>query len=261
MPGAVGQPQVEEHGRRPVLGEEAQALADGGGGQRPVAAGVEQLDAGLADRVVVVDDEGGREAPWASSMASRMLSSASEGGSRWPACVQQRCLRGSARRWRAARPGVRRAGRSPATPSSSRAAPRTRPPVNPPGTWCRSPSSTGSPTECVDAAHRAARTTWSSSASWMQPGEEFFLTQATRARYVWRGTALRVPVNFPPRGDRRTSVRIYDPHIVGGPTEGITADRLKVGGEALTRVRLARATPTSRGSSTSTRTARAATPF
>jgi hypothetical protein len=69
--------------------------------------------------------------------------------------------------------------------------------------------------------------------SWMQPGGEFFLKKEP-GRYVWRGTATTVPVNFPPRGDPYL-VRIYDPHIVGGPTEGITADRLKVGGESITQ--------------------------
>jgi hypothetical protein len=69
--------------------------------------------------------------------------------------------------------------------------------------------------------------------SWMQIGEEFFLKKEP-GRFVWRGTAPRVPVNFPPFGEPYY-VRIYDPHIVGGPTEGITADRLKVGGETLTR--------------------------
>lgn len=69
--------------------------------------------------------------------------------------------------------------------------------------------------------------------SWMQAGEEFFLKKEP-GRFVWRGTASRVPVNFPPRGDPYL-VRVYDPHIVGGPTGGVTADRLKVGGEALTQ--------------------------
>ncbi|HEY2941625.1 MAG TPA: hypothetical protein VGN09_04245 [Vicinamibacteria bacterium] len=69
--------------------------------------------------------------------------------------------------------------------------------------------------------------------SWMQPGEEFFLKKEP-GRFVWRGQAERVPVNFPPRGQPYL-VRVYDPHIVGGPTEGVTADRLKVGGELLTR--------------------------
>ncbi|HUG53801.1 MAG TPA: hypothetical protein VMR21_09370 [Vicinamibacteria bacterium] len=69
--------------------------------------------------------------------------------------------------------------------------------------------------------------------SWMQPGEEFFLRKEP-GRYVWRGRAERVPVNFPPRGQPYL-VRVYDPHIVGGPTQGITADRLRVGGELMTR--------------------------
>ena len=69
--------------------------------------------------------------------------------------------------------------------------------------------------------------------SWMTPGEEFFLRKEP-GRYIWRGTAPRVPVNFPPRGEPYL-VRIFDPHIVGGPTGGITAERLKVGGEALSR--------------------------
>jgi hypothetical protein len=69
--------------------------------------------------------------------------------------------------------------------------------------------------------------------SWMQPGEQFFLRKEP-GRYVWRGRAERVPVNFPPEGEPYL-VRVFDPHIVGGPTEGITADRLKVGGEIMTR--------------------------
>jgi hypothetical protein len=69
--------------------------------------------------------------------------------------------------------------------------------------------------------------------SWMVPGEEFFLKKEP-GRYVWRGVAPRVPVNFPPAGEPYL-VRVYDPHFVGSPTGGVTADRLKVGGELLTR--------------------------
>jgi hypothetical protein len=68
--------------------------------------------------------------------------------------------------------------------------------------------------------------------SWMRPGEEFFL-QPQAGRFLWRGTATNVPVNFPPRGAPH-AVRIYDPHIVGTPSTGLTASRLKVGGEAIT---------------------------
>ncbi|HZM49250.1 MAG TPA: hypothetical protein VFE68_02110 [Vicinamibacteria bacterium] len=71
--------------------------------------------------------------------------------------------------------------------------------------------------------------------NWMQPGEEFFLTKEP-GRWIWRGTARRVPVNFPPSAvSQPYLVRVYDPHIVSGPTGGVTADRLKVGGEALVR--------------------------
>lgn len=70
--------------------------------------------------------------------------------------------------------------------------------------------------------------------SWMQPGEEFFL-RPEPGRFVWRGTATNVPVNFPPRGAPH-AVYIYDPHLVGTPTLGVTAARLKVGGETLSRI-------------------------
>jgi hypothetical protein len=69
--------------------------------------------------------------------------------------------------------------------------------------------------------------------SWMQAGQEFFLRKEP-GRFVWKGTAPDVPVNFPPRG-QPYFVRVYDPHVVGSPTEGVTAERLKVGGEAITR--------------------------
>ena len=67
--------------------------------------------------------------------------------------------------------------------------------------------------------------------SWMRPGEEFFL-RPQPGRFLWRGVATNVPVNFPPHGPPHAVV-IYDPYIVGTPTEGLTADRLKVGGEAV----------------------------
>ena len=70
--------------------------------------------------------------------------------------------------------------------------------------------------------------------SWMRPGEEFFL-QPQAGRFLWRGTATNVPVNFPPRGQPHAVV-IYDPYLVGTPTAGLTAARLKVGGEAISRI-------------------------
>jgi hypothetical protein len=68
-------------------------------------------------------------------------------------------------------------------------------------------------------------------ASWMETGTEFLLRKEP-GRFVWRGTATGVPVNFPPRGPAH-AVRVYDPHLVGTMTEGVTAERLKIGGEAI----------------------------
>jgi len=103
--------------------------------------------------------------------------------------------------------------------------------VNPPNTTAVTVEYDQVP-ECVEGSPRCVDNVVFFG-SWMQPGEEFFLTKEP-GRYIWRGTATRVPVNFPPRGDPYL-VRIYDPHIVGGPTGGITADRLKVGGEKITQ--------------------------
>jgi hypothetical protein len=111
------------------------------------------------------------------------------------------------------------------------AGPEDAPPVNPPGTASVTVEYEQI-VECVEGSPRCADNVVFFG-SWMQPGEEFFLRKEP-GRYIWRGTAPRVPVNFPPRGEPYL-VRIYDPHLVGGPTEGITADRLKVGGEALSR--------------------------
>ena len=70
--------------------------------------------------------------------------------------------------------------------------------------------------------------------SWMREGEEFFL-RPQPGRFLWRGTATNVPVNFPPTGPPHAVV-IYDPYLVATPTEGLTAARLKVGGEAISRI-------------------------
>jgi hypothetical protein len=102
-------------------------------------------------------------------------------------------------------------------------------PVNPPGTVAVTVEYDQVP-ECVAGSPRCPDNVVFFG-SWMQPGEEFFLVKEP-GRWIWRGTAFRVPVNFPPRADPYL-VRIYDPHIVGGPTGGITAERLKVGGEAI----------------------------
>jgi hypothetical protein len=68
--------------------------------------------------------------------------------------------------------------------------------------------------------------------SWMRPGDEFNL-QRDPGGYVWRGVAPGVPVNFPPR-DLPHAVRVYDPHLLDQPNEGLTAERLRVGGQILT---------------------------
>lgn len=71
-------------------------------------------------------------------------------------------------------------------------------------------------------------------ATWMRPGAEFPLTP-DEGNYLWRGTALGVPVNFPPRGEPY-EVRIFDPYLAEGPTAGFTSQRLRVGGEAVTSI-------------------------
>ena len=85
------------------------------------------------------------------------------------------------------------------------------------------------PNECVEGSPRCDDPVVFFG-SWMQPGQEFLL-RPEPGRYVWRGVATGVPVNFPPRGGPH-AVRVYDPHMVGSPTQGVTAERLTVGGEA-----------------------------
>jgi hypothetical protein len=69
--------------------------------------------------------------------------------------------------------------------------------------------------------------------SWMRPGSEFPLTpDATNS--VYRGVALDVPANFPPHdGDDPYEVHVYDANFAGS-SAGMTATRLKIGGEKLT---------------------------
>lgn len=69
--------------------------------------------------------------------------------------------------------------------------------------------------------------------SWMRPGQEIIL-RADPYGWVWRGLAQNVPVNFPPR-DYPHYVRVFDPHLRFGPSGGITAERLKIGGQICTR--------------------------
>jgi len=88
------------------------------------------------------------------------------------------------------------------------------------------------PPECVEGSPRCDDNVVFFG-SWMRPGEEFFL-RPDAGRYIWRGTAVRVPVNFPPRGEPYL-VRVYDPHMVGSPTRGGSAERLRVGDEVITK--------------------------
>lgn len=145
--------------------------------------------------------------------------------------LQKLFPRGSARIARAALLGVAALGALSCNAFRRTAGPDEAPPVNPPGTVSVTVEYEQI-VECVEGSPRCADNVVFFG-SWMQTGEEFFLRKEP-GRFVWRGTAVRVPVNFPPRGQPYL-VRIFDPHIVGGPTEGITADRLKVGGELLTR--------------------------
>jgi hypothetical protein len=69
--------------------------------------------------------------------------------------------------------------------------------------------------------------------SWMHPGQEFQLTPDP-GNFIWRGTARNVPVNFPPR-DQAYLVRIFDPFLREGPGGGVTAQRLWVGGQLLSK--------------------------
>jgi hypothetical protein len=68
-------------------------------------------------------------------------------------------------------------------------------------------------------------------ASWMRPGTEFNLTPDPDT-FVYRGVAVDVPVNFPPRGEAYR-VKVFDPYLSGTPSGGFEAMRLKIGGEAL----------------------------
>lgn len=69
--------------------------------------------------------------------------------------------------------------------------------------------------------------------SWMPRGKEIFLTKVS-GTFVWTGTVSGVPVNFPPV-DQPYFVRVYDPYLRDYQTAGVTADRLQVGGQVLTK--------------------------
>jgi hypothetical protein len=66
--------------------------------------------------------------------------------------------------------------------------------------------------------------------SWMRPGEEILLEPVPG--FLWVGTAANVPVNWPPVVSPHL-VRVFDPHLVDTQTGGVTALRLKLGGQIL----------------------------
>jgi len=69
--------------------------------------------------------------------------------------------------------------------------------------------------------------------NWMQNGGEFALVRDPY-NHLWRGTAYAVPVNFPPTGYPH-EVRVFDPHMLDYPTQGMTAERLWIGEELVTQ--------------------------
>jgi hypothetical protein len=71
-------------------------------------------------------------------------------------------------------------------------------------------------------------------ASWMRPGTSFPLTPDI-GNHTYRGVAQAVPVNFPPR-DFPYDVMVDDPYLRETATRGVTASRLRVGGEALIKI-------------------------
>jgi len=69
--------------------------------------------------------------------------------------------------------------------------------------------------------------------SWMRPGQEIYLA-SDPGEHVWTGVAEGVPVNWPPV-DEPHFVRVFDPHLVDTTTGGVTAARLRLGGQILTQ--------------------------
>jgi hypothetical protein len=67
--------------------------------------------------------------------------------------------------------------------------------------------------------------------SWMRSGEEILLDGAPG--HIWVGQATNVPVNWPPTISAHR-VRVFDPHLVQTDSGGVTATRIRVGGEPVT---------------------------
>jgi hypothetical protein len=71
------------------------------------------------------------------------------------------------------------------------------------------------------------------SASWMRLGA-FVPLQLQPDTFLWRATVTGVPVNFPPT-EQPYQVWVVDPYLHDAAGQGVTAQRLTVGGEVLTR--------------------------
>lgn len=68
-------------------------------------------------------------------------------------------------------------------------------------------------------------------ASWMKLGTSLTLTQT--AEHTWTATVPNVPVNFP--GVDPYRVYAVDPYLLDSPTRGVSADRLTIGGQRITK--------------------------
>jgi hypothetical protein len=107
-------------------------------------------------------------------------------------------------------------------------------PINPP-TMVAVSIEYRQPVGCLEAAPRCAEAVVFY-ATWLPAGVGIPLLKDEGGTPVWRGRALGVPVNFPPRGEPY-QVRVFDPHLRGDSLGGLSANRITVGSELLTRLR------------------------
>ncbi len=70
--------------------------------------------------------------------------------------------------------------------------------------------------------------------SWMRPGQEFSLAPVP-GTFIWTGHAPSVPANFPPR-EEPYLVRVFDPYLLDTASGGVSAARLRVGGQIVVDV-------------------------
>ena len=228
--GAVGQLQVEEHRGRPPLGEQPEALAarrprPGSGGRGPRSSSTQILRTASSSSMTRVEDGprrciGGRHGSIRDTAPPnvRRISCATCTSPRW-APRGRRAPRGRPGRLPRLHPG-----RPPERGSRTRPAAGVRHGRVPPAPRLRRGSA---PDRCEDKVVFFG--------SWMRPGEEFLL-RPDPGGFIWRGTAPSVPVNFPPRDWTLPRARLRPPPASSSPTGGVTAERLRVGGEVLTRI-------------------------